>query len=74
MNNEGLEDWIVRVALEREIKSAKNANIEVDSRTANNRILYLLEHQYHANIRLKALEEFSIEEFNNVYLRNQLYG
>lgn len=42
-NEEGFADWIMSNAIERLTKAARNANVEVDARVANNRLLYLLE-------------------------------
>jgi hypothetical protein len=44
----------------------------VDQRTANNRLIYLLENVFHANLVVKALESFDYDEFSNVYLKTQL--
>ncbi len=59
----GFEELTVKLAVEKAIKSHKNANVEVDQRTANNRLIYLLENVFHANLVIKALESFDYHEF-----------
>lgn len=59
----GFEELTVKLAVEKAIKSHKIANVEVDQRTANNRLIYLLENVFHANLVIKALESFDYHEF-----------
>jgi hypothetical protein len=46
--------------------------VEVDQRSANNRLIYLLENVFHANLVIKALETFNYHDFTNVYLKSHL--
>lgn len=40
----GIQETFIRTAIEKSIKHFKNINIEVDQKTSNNRLLFLLEH------------------------------
>lgn len=55
---EGFDDMTIKLAVEKSVKSYKNLNVEVDQRTGNNRLMFLLDHVYHANSVIKELETF----------------
>ena len=58
----------VKMAVEKQIKSYKNANVEVDQRTGNNRLIFLLENVFHASHVIKTLEEFDLADFTSNYI------
>ena len=44
----------------------------MDQRSANNRLIYLLENVFHSSLVVKALESFDYHDFSNVYLKSHL--
>jgi secreted Zn-dependent insulinase-like peptidase len=44
VSKEEFPEWILNLSKERELKIAKNTNLEVDSRATNNRLLYIFDH------------------------------
>lgn len=52
ISESGVEEYYLNNAIERYIKSCQNCNVEVDNRCSNNRLIYLMEHEYHANVIL----------------------
>ena len=53
----------VKLAVENSLKSYKNLNVEVDQRTGNNRLIFLLENVVHASHVIKELESFDYHGF-----------
>ena len=47
VHTQGLISNLIAASREKSIKSYKNVNVEVDQRTSNNRLIYLLQNQYH---------------------------
>ena len=47
-------------------------NVEVDNRNTNNRLIFLLDNQYHANLVIHALENFSCDDFNSTFVGQTL--
>ena len=45
----GFDELTVKLAVEKSLKSYKNLNVEVDQRTSNNRIIFLLEDVFHSS-------------------------
>lgn len=72
IQQDGFGQMMVKLALEKSIKNYKNLNVEVDQRTGNNRLIFLLDHTYHASLVIKELESFSMDEFNNQYCKEEL--
>ena len=58
----------VKLAVENSLKSYKNLNVEVDQRTGNNRLIFLLENVVHASHVIKELESFDYHGFTESYL------
>lgn len=53
LSNEGLSDdeqYLVDNSFEKKLKTYINLNLEIDSRTTNNRLLFLLQDEAHANV------------------------
>ena len=59
----GFEPLVVKLAIEKSLKCYRNLNVEVDQRTANNRLLFLLQNVYHASLTCRELEAFDEQEF-----------
>ena len=45
----GFDDMMIKLAVEKSLSSYKNFNVEVDQRTSNNRLIFLLENVFHAS-------------------------
>ena len=58
----------VKLAVENSLKSYKNLNVEVDQRTGNNRLIFLLENVVYASHVIKELESFDYHGFTESYL------
>ena len=54
----GFDEMTIKLAVEKSLKSYKNFNVEVDQRTGNNRLIFLLENVVHASHVIKELESF----------------
>lgn len=59
----GFDSLVVKLAIEKSLKNYKNLNVEVDQRTANNRLIFLFQDVYHASVIMKELEAFDEQEF-----------
>jgi len=59
----GFDSLVVKLAIEKSLKTYRNVNVEVDQRTANNRLIFLLQNVYHASVTCKELEAFDVEDF-----------
>ena len=58
IHHNGFDEMTVQLAVEKSLKSYKNFNVEVDQRTGNNRLIFLLENVVHASHVIKELESF----------------
>ena len=56
IHHKGFDEMTVQLAVEKSLKSYKNFNVEVDQRTGNNRLIFLLENVVHASHVIKELE------------------
>ena len=63
MRETGFDSLVVKLAIEKSLKTYRNLNVEVDHRTANNRLIFLLQNVYHASVTRKELEAFDEQEF-----------
>ncbi|CDW88765.1 a-pheromone processing metallopeptidase ste23 [Stylonychia lemnae] len=72
IRDNGFEEFYIRTAVEKSIRSFKNINVEVDQKTTNNRLIYLLQHQYHAKQILEELDKFDLQVFNQNFVRNSI--
>ena len=59
---------MIKLAVEKSLSSYKNFNVEVDQRTGNNRMIFLLENVFHASHVIKELEAFDYASFTASYL------
>jgi secreted Zn-dependent insulinase-like peptidase len=63
VHQSGFDEMTIKLAVEKSLKSYKNFNVEVDQRTGNNRLIFLLENVVHASHVIKELESFDYYAF-----------